>query len=501
MGIEAEQRTDLREALQSAFPNRAKLEMMLSETLSKDLRDTSGDTYSEIVFDLIQTAEAEGWLLDLLVGARLKNPGNPKLKKFIVRSINSLFDDDFASISPALGRQLIQLLQQVASFDIVVQAVYLTLPHGFEDHCVTLIEELKSPSLPQSLRIFALLKLLLKDYPQIGVFSFVNQLLVSQQLERETQQVIQQWFHSAQRETGQVFPRIQGEQPNVERNPYLLVTVYQPIDNELWFRLTASFSLSGSKEDLEPFGATEVHETKNKAGEWRFINTRIWMNQLLDQAEVRFAHEPLEVEVRELTLEVFLHLDHLLEAIDQWNLESEPGVKVGRRYRVVMRSYDRHFNNRFRWLNLLKRNWRQMQQDLNSEVRLQAERKLFEHLNCFENCQWERLELALAKTFGLKLTCVPSEKEQSKLFLTIFQSGAPIVFWTRCAEVAGFDLCTEMDRFLTIDLLRNRTELLEQIRRERESAYAASADHLGNHLAILWDDPSRVPATNPLQVG
>ena len=498
MAIEGKQRKALREALESAFPNREKLERMLGETNSGDLRDIPGSAYSDIVFNLIDTAESEGWLPDLLVGARCTNPGNPKLQNFIVKFINVLFDE-FYSTSTDLSQQLIQLLQGLPSFDAVVAAVYRTLPNGVEDHSAFLLEELKSDSLKRSIRIFALLKLLLKDYPHIGILPFVNQLLASPRLDPAFQPAIQQWLNEAQTQTGQVLPPVSREQSNQEKNPCLLVTVRQPVSNELRFLLSASFSLSGNNEELEPFGEAEIHEKRNKEGAGEFINTRAWINQQLDRAEEEIHREPPKVEVKELTLEVFLPCEYLLETIDQWELESEPGAKVGRRYRVVARSYDRFYSSR--WSNLLRRNWRQMQQDLNSESKLQAREKLLEHLDCFEVCQWNKLEISLGKSFGLKLTCAPSEKERDKLFLTILKSGAPIAFWTRRNEIENLDLCIEMDRFLIVDLLRNRTEFLERIRVERENAYAAVSDHLGNHLAILWDDPSRVPVVNPLKAG
>lgn len=498
--ISGEQNGLLREALESAFPTQGKLEVMLRETLARDLEDVAGENYRERILDLIQVAESQGWKIDLIAGARSQNPGNPKLQNFINQFIESLFSDDFYSVSSQLGQRLIQLLQQVSDFNAVVHALRSTLPIGFEDHCRFWVDELQNFSTRRALQIFALLKLLLRDYPQIGILPFVNQLVSGRKLEPSLQQEFQRWLIEAQTQTGQILPQVQQDPSDLEeKHPCLFVEVKESLSKRLSFYLKASFSVSGSKVDLEPFGETQIAEKQSADGQCEFTHTRTWINQLLDRAEERLSAEPLEVEVRELTLEVFLPCEHLLEAIDQWQIESEPGTKMGRRYQVVMRAHDRLIQPR--WSRLLKQSWQRMQKELRPESQPQTREKRFEHLACLEECRWEKLELTLAKSFGLKLTCVPSRKDCTQVFATLFKSGAPIAFWTRCNQIENLDLSTEMDRFLSIHLLKNRAELLEQIRQERENAYAADVDHLGNHLAILWDDPSRVPLEYQFKAG
>lgn len=70
----------INDALLSSFPTRESLTHMLKFQLNKHLNSiVSGGNLQNMVFDLIQVAEAEGWIKDLVIGARKENPGNPNL--------------------------------------------------------------------------------------------------------------------------------------------------------------------------------------------------------------------------------------------------------------------------------------------------------------------------------------------------------------------------------------------------------------------------------------
>ncbi|SRR5579883_1116896 len=81
MGLSGQQRKQLQSALIDAFPTTASLEQMLAFGLDKNLRAIAGEgSLQDIIFKLIQVANAEGWVEDLVRAARDSNPGNPQLK-------------------------------------------------------------------------------------------------------------------------------------------------------------------------------------------------------------------------------------------------------------------------------------------------------------------------------------------------------------------------------------------------------------------------------------
>lgn len=72
-----QQRKQLRNALISAFPDKSSLEQMLYFELDRNLNQITKDSNLEvIVFELIRTAETQGWFEELIIAARNSNDGN-----------------------------------------------------------------------------------------------------------------------------------------------------------------------------------------------------------------------------------------------------------------------------------------------------------------------------------------------------------------------------------------------------------------------------------------
>src|SRR6266571_6174457 len=72
---------ELTEAISDAFRTPAKLNRMLRFRLGKRLNEiTLADNLIDMVFGLIDAAESEGWVDQLIIAALNENPGNPKLR-------------------------------------------------------------------------------------------------------------------------------------------------------------------------------------------------------------------------------------------------------------------------------------------------------------------------------------------------------------------------------------------------------------------------------------
>lgn len=80
--LSGQQVRQLAEALTSAFPRKSDLERLIRYGLDRSLSEIAGgDTVSEIVFQVIEWAEAQGRVADLITAAIAENPRNPQLKK------------------------------------------------------------------------------------------------------------------------------------------------------------------------------------------------------------------------------------------------------------------------------------------------------------------------------------------------------------------------------------------------------------------------------------
>ncbi|BAZ08233.1 Miro domain-containing protein [Calothrix sp. NIES-4071] len=78
--LSGQQRKKLLQALMDAYPTKFLLKQLLSFELDKNLDSIAGgDNLQEIVFNLIETASAEGWLKELVCSAKESNPENPLL--------------------------------------------------------------------------------------------------------------------------------------------------------------------------------------------------------------------------------------------------------------------------------------------------------------------------------------------------------------------------------------------------------------------------------------
>ncbi|MCW5317712.1 CHAT domain-containing protein [Nostoc sp. KVJ3] len=135
MGLSGQQRKELQDALIDAFPNTAFLEQMLSFELDKNLRAIAGEgSLQDIVFKLIQTANSQGWVEDLVHAAYNSNPGNPKLRT-IAGALLPNHDPETSSVSsPNIPQKQTNQQQKIL--------ILTAIPHGLRlDKEIRQIEE------------------------------------------------------------------------------------------------------------------------------------------------------------------------------------------------------------------------------------------------------------------------------------------------------------------------------------------------------------------------
>jgi predicted ATPase len=104
MKLTGDQYELLQSAMLQAFPAQGQLKIMVRTQLNENLESIAGGTnLSEVVFDLIQWAEARGRIEALVIGACKDNPGSPELHTFA----DTFLTDCKAQIVPHnLPRQL-----------------------------------------------------------------------------------------------------------------------------------------------------------------------------------------------------------------------------------------------------------------------------------------------------------------------------------------------------------------------------------------------------------
>jgi vWA-MoxR associated protein C-terminal domain/CHAT domain len=190
-----------------------------------------------------------------------------------------------------------------------------------------------------------------------------------------------------------------------------------------------------------------------------------------------------------LTIEVFLPSDLMCTEVDRWEI-FEDKTTLGVEYPIRLRSLERLD------LNYLERrlsDWFQQWDRVYPVLHEIPNPELFVHLQEMENFNWKKLINTLKQKLGLKLTCAPPQAKREDLFKAILQATTPIAIWTRC-PVDHCDLAAEIDRILTINNLSCLCESVQQVRAEADAQRLddPTLDHLGFHLALLWEDPHRL---------
>ena len=123
--LTGEQSEQFAKVLIYAFPTKQKLSQMLMLGLNKNLEDISpkGSSLEDIAFELIKTAEAEGWLDNLLYFAREFNPNNSQLKHVVQQLQNPEQKTSFLRVKLLTETQIQKLVTALISAFVTKQAL------------------------------------------------------------------------------------------------------------------------------------------------------------------------------------------------------------------------------------------------------------------------------------------------------------------------------------------------------------------------------------------
>jgi hypothetical protein len=189
-----------------------------------------------------------------------------------------------------------------------------------------------------------------------------------------------------------------------------------------------------------------------------------------------------------LTIEFFLPSNLMCVEVDRWKIKINDldEIILGTKYPVRLRSTE-CLNPGF-----LDYNWHQWCENWDKVRDVLKEKpvdNLFEHLQEITNFNAESFTYKLIDKIGIKLTCAHPQSMRKDLFRAIRLSTTPIAIWIR-TDISNLDRVTEIDKVLTSQPLG---DLCKSVQKIRVQAHAQQAEeHLGLHLAILWENPYRL---------
>ncbi|AVH63780.1 VMAP-C domain-containing protein [Nostoc sp. 'Peltigera membranacea cyanobiont' N6] len=265
---------------------------------------------------------------------------------------------------------------------------------------------------------------------------------------------------------------------------YLIATLERCDDDNEQFLLNAWLIIDDSVQvnDLSKFTSLLNKDEQQQGTLCKFNDIPKQLNKFL-KASLRH----LRGKQYQLIVEVFLPSDLIGTEVDRWKIYDPivEEITLGIKYPIRLRSLERLD---LEYLDSYLSDWYKYWNKVKTVLHNEPIQELFAHLEEMETFNWKSLRSSLKEKIGLKVTCAPPKAKTKELFKAILTATTPIAIWTRC-DIPNFDHVAAIDEILTFKPL---CHLCESVRLTREKADAQTEEHLGFHLALLWEDPHRL---------
>lgn len=517
MNLTVSQSNDLIDALIDAFLDESELALMVRRELGTRLNSIvqNAKTYEEAVTKLVDWAEAEGKVLELIIGSSRRKSGNVELQNFVLDNLALLFENTFEGITIELILELAKIFKKIDRLKPILDSLFEVEGINRTDievHKDKGIDFLYADEENNALRIYFIFEIL-KMYPYGDNLDWPNVLefvenVCAKPLKDEVIQDLNAWiqkaidlygFKNLAAATGAFddsFSEIRDDVTDVAL--MVMISEKKPKGKDdlcncyLWACVQAykTENFKGTSLGLVDVDFCEASSLEGKPCIFTEIDQEI--KTLIDKTVSKIFNAfdmPLD-----LSVEVFLPLKWMATAVDHW-MTGEFDERMGSNYRTTIRSYERNFRPQLKFSFL--RFWRNTYEPLlDKEIQFH---ELNERYIAHVKSTCDALDMKkLQKKIGLKMTSPPPQEQNGKFFLPLIKADIPLAVWTRCDSVPSIESekwHSTLDTFFDWHALRNRMMLLERVRQRREDAYMLTdpQDDLGYHLSILYDDPYRVP--------
>lgn len=195
---------------------------------------------------------------------------------------------------------------------------------------------------------------------------------------------------------------------------------------------------------------------------------------IVEDIESRWARYQPNLQIEFLLPNALLNL-----GVEQWS--SPRPEPLGSEYPLAIRSLDRMRSPK--WHRSWRRRWQELNDQLESTGTVEPESDYWIESESPIRRVTADLESKPHVTL-LGLSSPPSPEAADELAVGL-RAGVPVIVWHR--EGGGLDA-----DFIS-ELLRGNdpAAMLQRLRALRREAQHGGSDHLGRHLAVLWDDPDR----------
>ncbi len=540
MQLTGEQFEQLEQALLRAYPTGDELKTMVRVTFDKSLQAVAeGANHTVRIDNLIEWAESEGKVVDLIRGAHRRKPGSDLLRAFCDAHSQDLLKNACEGfISRLKGDTIFGLadlpLATIPS-NVFLSAGLSALPPGAADDASDKdLTDFQNEEFSLTIRFYGFLKLALGKFTlakdkQPTLLIFARELRDQLPAGVAAKPILVNWVQQAELDVAlPMHPepervRHRGNRGTLETS--LMITVRRcakqkeghPLQYQVegWLYFDQISDLDPPKVSDKPPLCLSLPEAQDKLGivcTWNQLPKRV--NDFLDVAISQLAHQvKQEMGYRkyQLTLELFLPVEYIGEAVDQWTRASQ-AMPLGLDYGVIVRFCDRVTNDELQ--NRLFDTWDNLQAVLQSPEGGDAlHRRIEVPANLDQYSSWQELQRRLKSKLGLKLCCgLPAtEADQKGLFEAVLFGDIPVAVWSRSPDVVDsdsspaqpVDLPQALTPYFDMDCFQHPTSLAAKLKAVRQQIWLDEDDErhgrcLGDHIACLLDNPDRLPIPDPL---
>lgn len=492
---ELEKLEQLQEAILHAFPDEQSLtEMIFFKFEGKQLNQlTWGETYSNKVFNLIQSVVSQGKLDDLIKGAYAIKPDNPKLKEFCNKYYTNILD----LILPRHDNDLISIWNKLYEILEIPHKENLIDNQLLTKICRETLQNSKNDSLGNCLELSGNLNLtqlqdiLINKFPKRKddvptIVEFAERL--SNEVNQDLSTQLMVWVKNIAIELKIPLPTY--DKTNYT-NYYFLLVVANKTDKDQ-FKLTTELLSYNSSGNYKLCGGTELGFADDKPIE---CNLKEITGKIGGIIEKGFN---LKLIKSFPTIQLFINCEYLGYAFDSEEIMIDSDRKVtnylGIEYPFLVSPYERFQNERH--YRKFEARWDDLQKSTLTSNLINLISSLKDISSDKENKYFKTLanKLQASKIVALKiLGCWQDAQEiHDKLFYSLVQSGIPLVIWVRYNHLP--DCEEQLDKLLNDANLNNCHNLFNKVYEIRQESYYEEKEKLGCHLGILADHPQRIPA-------
>lgn len=516
------------EALESAIPEEDTLEQIMLFSLEEPLSNLSkANTHPALILNVVKWAQSQGKIGQLIIAASLKNPGNPLLQKFAKDHLQVILElSPLPKLNNNLLTSLLQVLTQIKDFrEIVWLACLRTLP-DIEISFPKLRNHLLNNEISCAVKWLILLDLFLitwecndQDQPYIVLFvqnlvEFLSEGIAKTTLKQLLDALPESMRPLSKTSEPEIYPEYPSDEALKKLQAYFLITV-EPLEtsnpdkygvngyvitrlnNEdrhpqiesISLQLFVTQEANGSLK-MEPYYTLE--QVNHNLPDWLLKANELISNQGM---EIKRKYNLESPPVADLTIEFWLPFEHLSTAAESWQIYDQPSRFkrrnwiLGKKYRVVVRSYDR-FSDPYA-LNELNRTWQSLVNLSQNLEDIATTVPNASHLDCWND--WTSLQKQLTQAcLSLSLTCPlcaqDYKHQRENLFALMLEKGIPLVLWSRSVDLTDKQknaLKQKMQGMLTADTFNHLEDLFETIKLSR------TVD-TEERLALWCDEPKRL---------